>query len=96
MKSYRISNPETTNENVLGALYIAGLAIREFHFIKQREKHISHLAPEYNVKNFYFADLPMGSGGVGQVKEMKNGEVRIQIGYGRGVYNYARCMVITP
>lgn len=35
----------------------------------------------------------MGSGGVLQVKEMKK-ETRIQIGYGKGKYNYAYAVII--
>ena len=33
-------------------------------------------------------EFPMGSGGVGQIKEMTN-EKRVQISYGHGKYNYA-------
>jgi len=39
-------------------------------------------------------ELPMGSGGVLQVKEMRDGTIRVQIGYGHGRYNYAMCVVI--
>ena len=33
--------------------------------------------------------FPFGSGGVGQVKEMRSGKTRVQISYGKGKYNYA-------
>lgn len=33
-------------------------------------------------------EFPMGSGGVKQIKELKN-ETRIQISHGHGKYNYA-------
>ena len=39
-------------------------------------------------------ELPMGSGGVLQVKIMADGDVRIQIGYGKGKHNYAMCVVL--
>ena len=38
----------------------------------------------YKIDTFAF-----GSGGVGQIKEMKSGKTRIQISYARGEYNYA-------
>ena len=37
----------------------------------------------------------MGTGGVFQIKEMKNGEKRLQISHGWGRYNYANCAIIT-
>ena len=41
-------------------------------------------------------ELPMGSGGVGQFKVMADGTLRVQIGYGKGKYNYAMCVVVQP
>ena len=38
----------------------------------------------YKIGSFAF-----GSGGVGQIKEMKSGITRIQISYASGSYNYA-------
>jgi len=38
----------------------------------------------YEIGSFAF-----GSGGVGQIKEMKSGITRIQISYASGSYNYA-------
>ena len=38
-------------------------------------------------------ECPMGSGGVLQVKELKN-ETRIQVGYGKGKHNYAYAVII--
>lgn len=37
---------------------------------------------------------PMGSGGVGQIKIMATGEIRIQIGYATGKHNYAQVAVL--
>ena len=42
----------------------------------------------------HFEEKPMGSGGVGQYKEMKDGTLRVQIGYGHGKSNYAMCLVV--
>lgn len=36
---------------------------------------------------------PMGSGGIGQIKSFNN-EVYVQIGYGKGKYNYAYAVKI--
>lgn len=39
--------------------------------------------------------LPMGTGGVGQVKVMTRlNEIRIQVGYSVGRHNYAMCVVL--
>ena len=38
-------------------------------------------------------ECAMGSGGVMQVKELKS-ETRIQVGYGKGDYNYAYAVII--
>ena len=39
-------------------------------------------------------EFPMGSGGVLQIRGMRDGTVRVQVGYGRGRYNYAMCVVL--
>jgi len=62
--------------------------ISGIRLISDREQILS----EYEM--FYFDDFYMGSGGVGQYKEMKDGTLRIQIGYGKGRNNKARCAVI--
>ena len=43
-------------------------------------------------KGFVIKECPMGSGGTGQIKTFKN-EVRMQIGYGHGKHNYAKCVI---
>ena len=46
-------------------------------------------------KNGYIAnECPMGTGGVGQIKEMSD-HYRIQIGYGHGRNNYAYAVIIS-
>jgi hypothetical protein len=36
----------------------------------------------------------MGPGGTGQIKTLKS-EIRMQIGYGKGKYNYAKCVIFS-
>ena len=43
---------------------------------------------------FNVHELPMGPGGVLQQKKMKDGSVRVQIGYGHGKYNYAMTVIL--
>ena len=60
--------------------------VRENRLVSDRVIKLREMG--YTVK-----ECPMGSGGVLQVKEMK-GETRIQIGYGKGNYNYAYAVII--
>lgn len=62
-------------------------AINNFHFVKER---VNYLQDKLGVE---IDERPMGSGGVGQIKEMAN-EIRIQIGYGKSKYNYAMCVIV--
>ena len=59
--------------------------VRENYFVKDRVEILTDLG--YNVEI-----RAMGSGGLLQRKDMKNGIVRIQISYGWGRYNYAYCV----
>ena len=56
--------------------------IRDNRLIKDRVSILERKG--YKIGYFAF-----GSGGVGQIKEMKSGKTRIQISYGIGRYNYA-------
>ncbi len=56
--------------------------IRDNRLVKDRVRLLK--LQGYKIESF-----PFGSGGVGQVKEMKSGKTRIQISYGTGRYNYA-------
>ena len=47
-----------------------------------------------NKEGYTVQRVPMGSGGVGQVKEMSDGTTRIQIGYGVTRHNYAYAVII--
>lgn len=60
--------------------------ISDNRLIKDRIKALEY--SEWNVDIF-----PMGSGGVGQVKEMSE-TIRVQIGYGTGKHNYAYAVEI--
>lgn len=64
--------------------------MEEIAGINRIEARIEHLRN----KGYTVAEYPMGSGGVGQYKQMADGSVRIQIGYGHGRYNYAYCVVL--
>lgn len=68
--------------------------VANFRFIDDREEKLEEILSSYLGDKFYFDTLPMGSGGVGKIKRMKNGTTRIQFGYGKGKYNYARTLVI--
>ena len=68
-------------------------AIAENHFIEKRREVLEKKLIKIGVK-FHFDELPMGSGGVGQYKQMNDGSVRFQIGYGHGRYNYATVLVV--
>ena len=45
-------------------------------------------------KGFIVMEKPMGSGGKGQIKTLKT-EIRMQIGYGHGTNNYAKCVIFS-
>lgn len=83
----------TENKSILVACGIAKQVIEEFYFVKQREEEAICLLEQEKI-NAEIGTYPMGSGGVGKVKIMKDGSARIQIGYGTGRYNYALCIVI--
>ena len=53
---------------------------------------VSDRVNELRKKGYVVVERSMGSGGVGQIKVLKN-EIRIQIGYGHGKHNYAMCVI---
>jgi hypothetical protein len=59
--------------------------VSENRTIKNREKDLFEAG-------FDIEEKRCGAGGVGNIIELKN-EVRIQIGYGHGKNNYAKCVV---
>lgn len=83
----------TKEDNILHASYIAKRVIEEYHFIAKRKIEALLLAEQERL-SIKIETHPMGSGGVGTVKIMKDRTVRIQIGYGTGRYNYAPCIVV--
>ena len=68
-------------------------SINNFYHIADRVEFLDEILSKSNIK-YLFNELPMGSGGVGQIKEMKDGSIRFQIGYGHGRYNYATVLVV--
>ena len=48
---------------------------------------------ELEERGYLVKERRMGSGGVGQIIVVKN-EIRMQIGYGHGIYNYAMCVIL--
>lgn len=61
--------------------------VKSNRFVADRAGKLAELG--YEVQ-----ELAMGAGGVLQIKEMRDGTIRVQIGYGHGRYNYAMCVVI--
>lgn len=61
--------------------------VRNNRLVKDRVKALESIG-------FTVMELPMGSGGVLQQKQMHNGEFRIQVGYGRTRHNYAATVVL--
>lgn len=61
--------------------------VNDNHFVSARVAKLRALG-------FSVESLPMGSGGVLQQKAMKDGSLRIQIGYGVTRYNYAQTVVL--
>jgi len=49
---------------------------------------------ELRKKGFEVAEKAMGPGGTGQIKTLKS-EIRMQIGYGHGKWNYAKCVIFS-
>ena len=71
-------------------------AIKDNRQIKDRISDISFTSLSQSFKdslNYEFREIAMGSGGVGQLKIVKN-EIRLQIGYGHSINNFAKTLVI--
>lgn len=81
-------NKKTSDSNILKCAGIAKEVIQKFYFIEDRIKESKYLLDLENIKNAYIAEKPMGSGGVGSIRFLKD-KVYIQIGYGQGRHNYA-------
>jgi len=71
------------------AINIAIAAIYNNHFVNDRVIEIE----EKTDRQFLIEELPMGSGGVGQLKILKS-QIRFQIGYGHSKHNYAKTLII--
>ena len=68
--------------------------VNEVKSIISKHRSVSDRENELIKKGFRIKECSMGSGGVGQIKTLKN-EVRMQIGYGHGKHNYAKCVVFS-
>lgn len=93
MRTLNQTTPSTIFQNVLD---IVKTAIAQERLIEDRKYKVADFFKE-NLPEviFYFETLPMGAGGVGSIRPMKDGDIRIQIGSGSGKYNYAPCIVLT-
>lgn len=60
----------------------------------ENHSKIDNRVLELENMGFTIEEKAMGSGGVGQVRTMKSGEVRIQIGCGHSRHNYAKCVIL--
>jgi len=60
--------------------------------VVNKHRLVDDRVDELESKGFQVAKKPMGSGGVGQIKETKS-EIRYQIGYGTGKHNYAYAVI---
>lgn len=68
-------------------------AYKQIMQIVTANKTVSARETELHKAGFSYATFPMGSGGVGQIKEMKD-HYRIQVGYGVGKHNYAVAAIL--
>lgn len=67
--------------------------INQITEIVKKNRLVSDRIIKLKAAGFYLGRFYMGSGGVLQVKELKN-EFRVQISYGVGKHNYAFAVVI--
>lgn len=68
--------------------------VSEVKSIISKHRLVSDRENELIKKGYTIKECPMGSGGTGQIKTLK-GEIRMQIGYGHGKNNYAKCVIFT-
>lgn len=67
--------------------------IKEVQAVTNKHRKIADRELELTELGYLVEDHAMGSGGRGSVKILED-QVRIQIGYGHGRYNYAKCVSI--
>lgn len=96
---YSIEKPTDTRNIKSQKFFAVAKEVRRvighYHYIKDREDELMKTIPSILGDGFSIETLPMGSGGVGQIKEMKDGTTRIQFGYGVSKHNYAKCLVVS-
>jgi len=66
---------------------------KEIMNVVNKHNRVINRENELMEMGYCVAERRMGSGGVGQIKNLKN-EIRIQIGYGHTGNNYASCIII--
>ena len=67
--------------------------VNEVKTIISKHRLVSDRVNELSKNGYNIKECAMGSGGVGQIKVLKD-EVRIQVGFGHGKHNYAKCVTI--
>jgi hypothetical protein len=68
--------------------------VDEVKKIIKKHRLVADRENELRKKGFEVAENPMGPGGTGQIKTLKS-EIRMQIGYGHGKWNYAKCVIFS-
>ena len=69
-------------------------AVNEVKAIIAKYRLVSDRENELIKKGYTTKECPMGPGGTGQIKTLKS-EIRMQIGYGHGKNNYAKCVIFS-
>lgn len=69
-------------------------AVNEVKSIISKHRLVCDRENELIKKGYTVNECSMGPGGTGQIKTLKS-EIRMQIGYGHGDYNYAKCVIFS-
>lgn len=67
--------------------------LKKIEKIVRENRLVSDRVKKLEKAGFSVSELPMGSGGVLQIKKMAS-ETRVQIGYGHGRHNYAMAVTL--
>ena len=87
------TDTETKNKNI-EIMKFSQKKVDEVKKIIAKHRLVADRENELRKKGFNVAEKAMGSGGVGQINTL-NSEIRMQIGYGHGKYNYAKCVIFS-
>ena len=83
MKTVNIHTSDIKLQNIQNEVYSV---CKKHRIVADRESELASMG-------YLVTEKGLRSGGVGQVKESKDSYF-IQIGYGHGRYNYAKCVVV--